>query len=87
MRRIFKSKGFHQNPRVKNNSLSYFKRKATRRNCREPGSAPKVKFQESTCTQLSIRKTLMCVSNHTLYTDCGDASFSLLLHLQGHFSQ
>ena len=68
-------KGFHENPRGgKNDSLSQIERKTTQRKGREPGSAPKVRFQESMFTGGSQVKP-----QTTLYMDREDAAFSLSL--------
>lgn len=48
MHRILKNERFWRKPqRGKNDSLSQFERKTTQRKDRKPGSAPKVRFQES----------------------------------------
>lgn len=83
-------KGFHENPRVgKNDSLSQFERKTTQRKGREPGSAPKVRFQESMftgCSQVKPQTTLFTRTRRMLPFPChySATSFSSINMMSWH---
>lgn len=67
--RISASKGFQQYSRVKNNFLSWFKRKTTQRSNKEKaGVSAKGQDNESVCAQLSMSKSIKSASkSDTLY--------------------
>lgn len=82
--RISATKGFQQYFRVKNNVLSWFKRKTTQRSNKEKaGVSTKGQGNESVCVQLSISNRVKPASkSDTLYgIYITQIAFSLLLQL------